>query len=261
MVSVVILTQDPPSNLLTELRRNQTFQDFEIIIASADGIVNAMNDALKRSKGEIFVRIDDDVSLPDKWLEELIKPFKDLSVVGVTGPTYIPLGNQKNRDSIKYAKRLFKNKFFRWLMDGRPEAPAKIFKCGAVSYGSNYLACIDKNKNYEIDHLEGTNWAVRTKGIQAVGGFDPAFNGVAEWYDDDVIFKIKERYSWARLVYNPKAYLFHLPGRDHHYYKRREWLSRIANWLRFHWRHTGFHYKKVIWLCLMIGYYLTKKND
>lgn len=309
MVSLVILSENPPQSLLDDIN-NQTYRDFEVIIAKEKGIVRAMNNALDKAKGDIFVRIDDDVKLPEFWLEEIVKSFEwkaDFSpgavnyyyeVAGVTGPTLVPSELQDNRDSIKFAKKLMANRFFRWLMDGSPEAPAKIFNCGAVSYGSNFAHCIEDGKKYEIDHLEGTNWAMRTHLIKAVGGFDPKFDGVAEWYDDDVVFKIKKMlyraapkfklnpkdpsllknrkvrdfFKYAtdevsstleikcKLIYNQRAYVFHLINHGSHYDERFEWASRIKNWLRFHWRHSKFHYKKIIWLALMIGYYLTRRK-
>lgn len=251
-VSVVILSQDPPLKLLAELNE-QSFQDFETIIANQKGIVTAMNCALEIATGEIFVRIDDDVELPENWLEELIKPFEDPLVAGVTGPTYVPKCFRKYRDSIRNAEK--PNWFLRWLFDGDPYAPAKIYKCGSVSYGSNFKEHI--KGEYEIDHLEGTNWAVRTELIRQVGGFDPAFSGVAEWYDDDVVFKIKK--LGYKIRYNSNAYLWHMLAEGEHFKERLQGPSRISNWLRFHFRHSSFHYKKVIWFFLLLGYFVWKR--
>ena len=99
-VTIVILTREPTWAIYKDLR-TQSYRDFEVILATEDGIVNAMNIALKKSKGEILVRIDDDVRLPKTWLEELIKPFDDPKVAGVTGPTLVPEERRGNRISIK----------------------------------------------------------------------------------------------------------------------------------------------------------------
>jgi GT2 family glycosyltransferase len=259
MVSVVILSLCPPKKLLDDLK-NQTYQDFEIIIASEKGIVNAMNKALDKAKGDIFVRIDDDVELSPTWLIKLIKPFKDKRIAGVTGPTYVPVELRNNRDSIRIANN--PNAFVRWLFDNEPFAPAKIYKCGSVSYGSNF---IDKmygsyypwDECYQIDHLEGTNWAMRTDLIRQVGGFDPKFDGVAEWFDTDVEFKIKK--LGYKLIYEPYAGLRHLLNKSTNFNHRHGDFGRIKNWLRFHWRHSKFHPKMIIWLGMMIGYTLWKK--
>jgi len=248
MVSVVILSLEPPKELLGDLEL-QTYKDFEVIVAREKGIVNAMNIALDKAKGDIFVRLDDDIRLPIDWLEELVKPFENPEVAGSTGPTYVPKHLRENRDSIRLAEN--PNWFLRWLWDHQWHIPAKIFRCGSVSYASNF----DYIYHYparEPDHLEGTNWAMRTSLIRLVGGFDPAFSGVAEWFDDDVVFKVKK--LGYKLVYNINAYVVHELKKGTHYAERFGDWSRISNWLRFHWRHSRFHYKKVIWLLMMIGY-------
>lgn len=235
--SVVILSQNVPPSLVQNLKE-QTFQDFEIITASEDGIVSAMNKALAKAKGEIFIRIDDDVLLSNRWLENIIKAFDDFSVGGVTGPTYVPTPLRKNRDSIKAVDK--PNWFIKWLFDYDVYAPAKIYNCGSVSYGSNFGEKIE-NKRYRIDHLEGTNWAMRTKLIKKVGGFDPKFDGVSEWFDSDVVMKVKK--LGYRLAYAQKAVVIHLLEKTSKYDDRFSGYGRIKNWLRFHWRHSKFHYK------------------
>lgn len=250
MVSVVILSKNPPKKLFKDLD-NQVFKDFEVIIASEKGIVSAMNNALKKAKGDIFVRIDDDVELPSYWLKELIKPFSDPTIAGVTGPTFIPPERRKYRDSICFVDK--PHWFLMWLYDNEPYAPAKIYKCGSVSYGSNFMEKMNGFDPYKIDHLEGTNWAMRTELIRKVGGFDPKFDGVAEWFDTDVVYKIKK--LGYKIQYKRKAYLFHmiepLNGKDN----RHEGFGRIKNWLIFHVRHSKFHPKMILFLLTWTGYF------
>lgn len=263
MVSIVILTMGYPQRVMDSLKK-QTYQDFEVVVAQEKGIVNAMNSALRRAKGDIFVRIDDDVDMPAHWLENLVEPFKDLNVVGVTGPTFVPKELRKNRDSIRWAEN--PTRFLRWLYDGGHFKPAGIYKCGNVSYDSNYQERFEGyslSERFHPDHLEGTNWAMRTDLIKIVGGFDEKFDGVAEWFDTDVEQKILK---WGklvgerfRLVYNPRAYLYHLLGKGDHFGERFEGLGRIKNWLRYHSRHSKFHCKKVVFLIVWSGYFLCKK--
>jgi GT2 family glycosyltransferase len=261
LVSVVIPSLDHPSHAIKCLEY-QTFQDFEIILAPEKGIVQAMNIALEKAKGEIFVRIDDDVDLPMQWLEELIKPFSNTDVVGVTGPTYVPIARRVHRDSIRLAEN--PNWFLKWMFDGGDLRPAGIYKCGSVSYDSNYQEKIKDyvNIGYQPDHLEGTNWAMRTHLIKQVGGFDEAFDGVCEWFDTDVEQKIlKLRPYDNKLVYNPKAFLWHLLEKGDHFNERFEMLGRIENWLRFHWRHSKLHPKMLVWLTMMLGYALCPRKQ
>ena len=159
MVSLIILGRAIPKKLKTQLN-NQTYRKFEIILAPEEGIVNAMNIALAKAKGDILVRIDTDVRLEKFWLEELVKPFEYPSVVGVTGVTLVPKELHKNRFSIERAYN--PNWFLRWMFDNKPFAVAKIYNCGSVSYGSNFIDKMDLT-DLGIDHLEGTNWAMRSE--------------------------------------------------------------------------------------------------
>lgn len=251
--TVVICTTRHPQLVLNCLAL-QTFRNFEILIASERGIPNAMNRALQRARGQIFIRVDDDVEIPKKWLESLLMPFNDQSVCGATGPTFVPGERWKNRDSIRFASK--PGWFLRWLYDNDPCAPAKIYKCGNVSYGSNFPSCIDMDKKYEIDHLEGTNWAMRTELIKDVGGFDEAFDGVSEWFDTDVEQKVKR--MGYRLAYVPGAWLNHNLEKGEHYNDRFDGFGRIKNWIRYHSRYSKFHYKMVIYLLVWVGYFLTR---
>lgn len=245
---------NPPERLLNDLR-NQTYRDFEVIIAKERGPVTAMNCALAKANGEITIRIDDDVTLPSDWLGQLVKPFSDPLVAGVTGPTFVPDNLQQNRDSIKFARR--PGLFLTWLYDNDPWAPAKIYKCGNVSYGSNFIDKLEHKDYYQIDHLEGTNWAMRTQLIRFVGGFDPKFDGVAEWFDTDVEFKIKK--LGYKLYYNRLAIVWHLLEKGEHFNERFKAFGRIKNWIRFHSRHSKFHWKMIVFLIVWMGYFLWKR--
>ena len=254
--SIVILTLGDAPKVI-ECLKKQTFQDFEIIFAREKGIVHAMNCALKTAKGEIFIRLDDDVEMPETWLESFLIPFKDPMVAGATGPTFVPRWLRKNRDSIRIWEK--PNCFLNWLTDGCKFKPAGLYRCGMVSYDSNYeerFLGMDKLVWSVPDHLEGTNWAMRTDLIRYVGGFDSAFDGVAEWFDTDVEHKVKKMVGKWRFVYNPKAYLYHLLEFTEHYNDRFDGWGRIKNFIRFHARHSKFHYKMVIYLMVWVGYFV-----
>ncbi len=258
--SVIICTMGTPTKVLKDLE-NQTFKDFEVIIASEEGIVTAMNAALDKAKGKIFVRIDDDVQLPQNWLKELIAPFhmyNAYKVGGTTGPTFVPNERRKFRDSIRLAEN--PGWFLKWLYDGGEFNPGGIRKCGCVSYDSNYEERFNENNWARVmwrepDYLEGTNWAMQTELIRRVGGFDPAFDGVCEWFDTDAEQKIKK--LGYRLVYNPRAYLYHLLQFTEHYNDRFDGGGRIKNWIQYHRRHSRFHYKMLIYLAVWVAYFIS----
>jgi len=256
-VSVVVMTMGD-ADLVKKGLIDQTYRNFEVIFAREKGCVNALNRALARARGDIFVRLDDDVELPRRWLENLISPFEDdPSVAGCTGPTFVPKELRVNRDSIRWAES--PHWFLKWLYDNGEVNPGGIRKCGCVSYDSNYeerLLFFDNE--FECDHLEGTNWAMRTELIRKVGGFDPKFDGVSEWVDTDVEQKIKK--LGYILLYNPKAYLWHMiQPASPHFSERFDGIGRLKNWLRYHLRHSRFHPKMVLYFMLWSFYFLTLK--
>lgn len=269
MITIVILTTGKAEKVVDCLLK-QTFQDFEIIFASEKGIVKAMNNALAKARGDIFVRVDDDVELPPQWLESLIFPFKDPMVAGVTGPTFVPKERRGYRDSIRWAENA--KGLLKWLYDNGEFKPGGIRECGCVSYDSNYEERFgfsrfgnfehpENNwKNLNPDRLEGTNWAVRTELLRKVGGFDYAFDGVCEWHDDDAHAKIRK--LGYEFVYNPAAYLYHMLEQGEHYNDRFEGWGRIKNFLRFHWRHGRHRFLNIkfyVFLIVWGGYFVWKR--
>jgi len=255
LASIVILSKRLPQIVVSDLKK-QSYRNFEIIHAKEKGIVKAMNLALEKAKGDIFIRVDEDVRIPRLWLENILSGFSRPEIGGVTGPTFVVPERRGYRDSIRVAA--CPPAWLTWLFDNDPFAPAKIYKCGSVSYGSNFAEKLDFEKEYQIDYLEGTNWAVRTFLLRRIGGFDESYKGVCEWYDIDAVYKIKN--LGYQLKYVTSAYLWHMLEKLPTYKERFKGfgMSRLANWLRFHIRHSDFHYKKIIWFLLMLGYLLKK---
>jgi len=251
-VSLVTLGDKICPQLASDLKY-QTYQNFEFLLASEEGIVAAMNCVLEKAKGEIIVRIDEDVRVNRDWLEHLLKPFEDPNVCAVTCPTYVPVGLRKNRDSLRIAEN--PNWFFRWMWEFRPYLPARIYPSGAVSYGSSFEEKMEKD--YNVNGFDGACWAMRTELIRKVGGFDPLFGGVAEWFDNDALYRIFKTDPSLRLAYAHDAVLWHLVSTDtKNFSNRTNGWSRIGNWLRFHRRHSKWHYKKGIWLLFLTAYAL-----
>lgn len=59
---------------LCKALKNQTFQDFELIISTKGTIPQAWNDAVSKASGEFLVFIESDaIPLNNQWLEEIVK--------------------------------------------------------------------------------------------------------------------------------------------------------------------------------------------
>ena len=64
-------------------------EEAEVVISEEPGKTYSRNDAVRKSKGNLLVFIDDDAVSTDSWLHELLKPFKDVSVGAVGGPSVL----------------------------------------------------------------------------------------------------------------------------------------------------------------------------
>lgn len=110
-VSIIICTLDRPQDLvncLERLSRHQTGLRYEVVVVDNNpasgltrpiaaeygvryvaeprrGVSYARNAGIKAMRGRILVYLDDDVTVAEGWLDRLIEPFEDKTVMCVTG--------------------------------------------------------------------------------------------------------------------------------------------------------------------------------
>jgi|GEM_PF-27031 len=139
MISIIIPTLNEERNLplLLESLRNQTYQDFEVIIADAnskdktreiakelgckviDGGLPGVgrNKGAEAAKGDVLIFLDSDVVLPPDFLENVSKEFKErkLDIAGC----YVQPLTDKDIDNLLYG---FANLYFRLTQFFLPQA-------------------------------------------------------------------------------------------------------------------------------------------
>ena len=208
---------------------HQGYSDYEIIVCSEKGnLVELKEKGWRKAKGSIIVWLDDDVVCGHGWLQSLVDLFTDQYIVGVTGPTFVPFNYRKNRDIFKDG--LFKKLYNWFFLENMQLLPGKISRYGVNTYGANFMTPY-ANRQQEVDFLEPPQFAIRRDVLESIGGFDTDFEGVAEWCDVDLCYRVK---AYGSLIYSPKVKVLHLPVQDKAIYnKRLETASRYRNYVKF----------------------------
>lgn len=271
-VSIIIPTKNRCRALQKCLESlcNQDYKDFEVVIVdggSTDGtanlaaefskklpivfttqtggLVRQMNRGCIIASGEIVVRTDDDVEAMPTWVGAIARTFDIAADIGgVTGPTIIPEDRKDYRDLFYFQKRLSEGSllwrlvgeiYFDYFMEGEPLAVSKWFRSGAFSLGSNYPACLALKGPIEVTNQEACNMAVKKELLKKAGGFDESYAGIGEYNEPDVTFKIRK--LGYRIMFNPKAAVYHLPSIEGFFKERPSSYHRIINFINFYFRH------------------------
>ncbi len=197
-VSVVVATyngREQLSSCLRSLVCQQTNYTYEIVVVD-DGSTDSFADVLKRydqvryvrqdnagpaaarnrgvdeAKGEIILFIDDDCVAGSDWIENMLAPFQDPSVMGVKG---IYVTDQK-------------------------ELVAQFVQ---VEYEEKYDRMAGAEKINLVDTHSG---GFRARVFREAGGFDENFN-TASVEDRDFSFRLAR--AGYRLVFTPQAKVKH----------------------------------------------------
>ena len=207
----------------------QDYKDYEIILCQEEGnLVELKDRGWRKSKGEIVIWVDDDIECQPHWLSTIVKYLdENQHIVGVTGPTYVPIAYLKNRDIFK--EDLFK-KFYNWFfLEGLQLYPGMITSCGVNTYGANFPTYLS-TRFHSVDFLEPSQFAIRKWVMEKVNGFDLNYEGIGEWCDVDLCYRIKR---YGLLVFHPDIKVYHYPVKDIICDKRLETASRYRNYCRW----------------------------
>jgi GT2 family glycosyltransferase len=82
-VEIVVVDNDPDSGLTPPVVAR--FPGVRLVREHRAGLSYARNAGILAATGEIIVATDDDVTMPQQWLERLVAPFRDDNVAVVTG--------------------------------------------------------------------------------------------------------------------------------------------------------------------------------
>lgn len=229
------------------LQKYRAFFPVRVVEQKRRGLVGAVNEGVAHASGEIIIRTDDDVKFTQGWLTAIAQTFAlSDKVGGVSGPTIIPPSRRLGRGLFLFFEKFIHPPNLFWqlvgkiyislVLDGEPLAVGRIFKSGTFSLGSNFSSCLGLKESVEVDYLEACNYAVRKDLVRKVGGFDEGYVELGEWHEPDLCFKIRK--LGYKLLFNPKAKLYHLVSQGGVFSARSQTYSRARNFIRFYFKHV-----------------------
>lgn len=268
----LIIVSSEKSLYLEKLIKGYRTLSVHLIAQKRKGLVTAANDALKITKGDIFIRIDDDTLTSPRWLNAIIHTFSCNKRVGaVTGPTIVKKENIQARDSLFFISKIYsRNDFFyrliriiyNFVYENQIFAVGRFFKSGAFSLGASFYLNTNDKRLLLVDNVEACNFACKTDLLREVGGFDEIFNeGLGDYHEADIACKIRK--LGYQIIFNPKAWVYHNVQKDTSIILRSNTYERIQNFIIFYKRHIRFkslnHYLRFfIYITLQNCYYFYK---
>ncbi len=238
----IVIVEGGDTNNTKKVIKNHKELKIKIIKQKEKGLVNAINEGILVSKGEIIVRTDDDIVADKEWINEIVKTFNESKKIGgVTGPTIIPENLKNKRDLFYFQKKLQNGNifwhilgkiYFNYFLEGKEKSIGKFFRSGAFSVGSNYKENCKFKKSINVDHHEACNMAIRRHILIKIGYFDRKYLGIGDYSEADVSFKIiREGY---KIIFNPKAVVKHLVDQNGVFANRSNSYERTLNFINFY---------------------------
>lgn len=219
-------------------------------------LVRLKENGWRKSNGEIVVWIDDDIVCNPNWLQNIVSTFDNNKlVVGVTGPTFVPYDYRQNRDIL--ANTWFRSLYTKLFLDGRGLLPGRISSWGASTIGGNFKTFYT-NYSQCVDFLEPSQFALRRNVVEKVGGFDLNYDGIAEWCDVDLCYRIKQ---CGLLLFIPSVHVTHYPEKGDEVYKKRlKTNSRYLNYCRFARKFLKPTFKNKLYKLFLKLYFFAKER-
>ena len=132
--------------------------------------------------------------------------------------------------------------------------PGKITSWGANTIGASYDTPCSREWRY-VDFLEPSAFSVRRTAIKMVYGFDFAYQGVAEWCDVDLVYRMR-RYGY-KMIFHPQLYSEHYPVKgDKVYNLRLKTSTRYRNYVYFANKHLKPSLKNMVYRAFLWSYFM-----
>ncbi len=184
------------------------------------GKSNALNAGLTEARGEIILTTDDDVIVPEDWVEQMVFPIINGGYDAVIG-------------RIRPAPHLLRA----WLTP-------------------THRSMIASNEETEVHNgtyeFIGASMGFRRSALERVPAFDPELGPGALGLGEDTLFGWQLVEAGSKIGYAPATAVQHHfdPSR----LRRTIWLGearkhgRTAAYIRYHWKHEDLRHPRLAWL-------------
>jgi len=180
------------------------------------GYAGGMNEGLKASRGEILVPLNDDTINTPNLVREIVRPMLEDPQVGIVGCKIL----YPDRKTIQHAGGII-----------LPNGLTRHF-----GYEEEDRGQYDEPR--EVDYVTGCAIAIRRKIFQQLGLYDDRYFPT---YYEEVEYAVRVKKAGYKIVYNPKAFLYHLESKTEirfspkflYRYSKSRWRFVLKN---FTWR-------------------------
>jgi cellulose synthase/poly-beta-1,6-N-acetylglucosamine synthase-like glycosyltransferase len=180
----VLLIPENDAALVNGLKKEFKDKPVKVLVSDKKGLTSARNMGIEKSTGDIVIFLDDDAVPGETWLEELLEPFKDKTVLAVGGGV-VPKWEKKR-------PKWFPEEL-NWLVGcyykGHPTKPAFV------------------------RNVIGANMAFRREIFSKTGMFSTNIGAIGKKRiagdDSEFGMRIREWYGHNRILYVPSAPVMH----------------------------------------------------
>lgn len=213
---VIVVEQDPVENLEPFLAG---YQQIQHVILARPGTVNARNHAIRISRGEILIFIDDDVVPPAGFIQAHLAAYRNsLTIGGVAG------------------RVIEASRPFTAPIDPRSLDPVDGWR----------WSTFDHDCEMDVPHAPTCNLSLRREVVVKVGGFDPRFR-LAWREDSDLCFRIRQ--LGYRIRFSPSAWLIHLSATEGGTRGPAVQASWVGREIRMYLKHFLHYQDNLFFLC------------
>ena len=182
-----------PFELQSEFEKIRSRSNIRWLIIDKPGVVAARNEAVRMSRGDILLFIDDDVEIANRrFVRRHAWNYRDPEVAAVAGRE-CALERQDLAD-------------FQWDERDEPVRAQCYSSQSALVQALSFDR--DSSRRVTVSTFCTCNGSIRRDAFLAVGGFDENFSGNS--YGDDFDLAIRLDRAGYRPVYDPEAALVHL---------------------------------------------------